>query len=66
MIRKRPEPAARPLNAREVGDLLGASRDTVKQIPPQELPYFKLGGLRSHRRYLRSDVEAYIARRRVG
>jgi excisionase family DNA binding protein len=58
-------PEERPLRAREVGELLGLHRDTVKAIPETELPFVRVNA-RGDRRYSRSDVETYIARRRVG
>ena len=54
-----------PLSAREVGEILGLTRDTVKTIPAGELPFYRVN-TRGDRRYRRSDVEAYLARRRVG
>lgn len=55
----------RPLTAREVGEILGLSRESVKAIRPDDLPFFRANE-RGDRRYTRADVEAYIARRRVG
>lgn len=56
---------AAPLSAREVGEILGLGRDTVKRIPASDLPYFRANE-RGDRRYRRSDVEEYLRRRRVG
>lgn len=53
-----------PLSVAETARAIGVSVDTVKRsIPPAELPFHRTPG--GHRRYQRSDVEAYIARRRV-
>jgi hypothetical protein len=50
--------------AREVAALLRINVNTVKRLSPSELPYFTVGARRD-RRYLRSDVDAYIERYRV-
>lgn len=64
---KDPRPELVPaLTAAEVGRVLGLTAAMVKAIPPADLPYFRNGGDRAHRRYQRADVETYIARRRVG
>lgn len=55
----------KPLSASEVGEILGLQRDTVKKIPEEALPYFRANA-RGDRRYRRTDVEEYLARRRVG
>lgn len=53
-----------PLSVAEAATLVGVSRDTLKRgVPSSELPYHRTPG--GHRRYQRSDVEAYIARRRA-
>jgi hypothetical protein len=54
-----------PLTAREVSAILGIHPNTVKRMPPNELPYFTVGS-RGDRRYLASDVKLYIADRQVG
>jgi hypothetical protein len=53
-----------PLTANEVSLWLGTHVNTVKRIPPDQLPYFRVGG-RGDRRYFQSDVIAYIERRRA-
>lgn len=53
-----------PMSVTEAARLIGVSRDTVKRgISASELPFHRTPG--GHRRYQRTDVEAYIARRRV-
>lgn len=52
------------LHAYEVADLLGVHVNTVKRIPPAQLPYFRVGR-RGDRRYLAEDVLAYITGRMV-
>lgn len=52
------------LSVREVGEMLGWDRSTVKRIPPSELPYFRSND-RGDRKYKREDVLAYIERRMV-
>lgn len=42
----------------------GVHENTLKRIPPSELPYTRVGS-RGDRRYRVADVEAYIARRTV-
>jgi len=53
-----------PLRAREVALLLGLHPHTVKRVDPEELPYFTVCP-RGDRRYLPSDVRAYVERRSV-
>ena len=50
------------LTAREVAKLLHCHRNTVKDIPQEELPYCRLG-TRGDRRYTLEDVRAYIESR---
>ena len=56
--------AAWPLTAAEVAMRLGIHVNTLKRIPPDELPYFRVSH-RGDRRYFPEDVARYIARRRV-
>lgn len=66
MTAERTEPLeTRPLSAREVGEVLGLHRNTVKAIPAGELPFHRVNA-RGDRKYRRSDVEEYLRRRRVG
>ena len=53
-----------PLSAGEVSNRLSVHVNTVKRIPPSELPFFRVGH-RGDRRYLLEDVEEYIRRRKV-
>jgi len=53
-----------PLSAREVSRHLGVHINTVKRIPPYELPYFR-ATRRGDRRYLMEHVERYIEKRIV-
>jgi hypothetical protein len=53
-----------PLSAWEVSNRLGVHINTVKRIPPSELPFFRVGH-RGDRRYLLESVEEYIRRRSV-
>jgi Helix-turn-helix domain len=48
----------------EAAALLRIHQNTLKRIPPAELPYFRVGR-RGDRRYLRSDILAYMAARAV-
>jgi len=52
------------LTAHEVAERLRVHVNSVKRIPPAELPYFRFGS-RGDRRYLESDLIAYIAQRLV-
>ena len=52
------------LTVNEVGLWMGAHPNTVKRIPPSDLPFFRLGN-RGDRRYLQADVISYIVRRMV-
>lgn len=52
------------LTVDEVAVLLGVHNNTVKRMPPADLPYFRVGS-RGDRRYVRWDVEDYVARRMV-
>lgn len=53
-----------PLSVEEVGNRLGVHANTVKRIPPAELPYFRIG-TRGDRRYLLENVLEYIRRRTI-
>jgi hypothetical protein len=48
----------------EAAEMLGIHINTLKRIPPAELPYMRANA-RGDRRYLRTDVKAYIERRMV-
>lgn len=48
-----------PISARDVAALLSLHVNTVKRIPPDRLPFFRATA-RGDRRYLISDVLAYI------
>ena len=52
------------LSLRDVADMFGVHRNTIKRTPPSLLPYLRIGS-RGDRRYRRSDVEAMIERRMV-
>jgi excisionase family DNA binding protein len=52
------------LSVNEVAEYLRVHRNTVKRIPPDELPYFRVGH-RGDRRYRLQDVLAYIRERFV-
>ena len=50
------------LTCRQVAKLLHCHRNTVKDIPQDELPYWRLGS-RGDRRYSIEDVRVYIETR---
>jgi excisionase family DNA binding protein len=52
------------LTVDEVAELLGVHNNTVKRIPPADIPFFRVGS-RGDRRYIRWDIERYIERRMV-
>lgn len=52
------------IGAQGVAEILGIHVNTVKKIPPNELPYFRIGN-RGDRKYRYYDVKAYIMRRTV-
>jgi hypothetical protein len=52
------------LSVNEVARALGLHNNTVKRIPPSELPYMRATG-RGDRKYWYTDVNAYIERRMV-
>jgi len=54
-----------PLNVTEASIHLGVHNNTVKRIPANELPYFRVGS-RGDRRYLFEDVLTYIRSRMEG
>jgi hypothetical protein len=47
------------LTVSEVALLLGVHINTVKRLPPSDLPYFTVGH-RNDRRYYRADIDVYI------
>jgi hypothetical protein len=51
-----------PITARHAAVLLGVHINTLKRIPPDQLPYFRVG-TRGDRRYHMRDVKAYMNRR---
>ena len=55
---------AEALTVNEVGLWLGVCVNTVKRIPPADLPFFRVS-TRGDRRYRQEDVIRYIARRMV-
>ena len=50
------------LTANEVGLWLGLHVNTVKRIPFEDLPYFRIGN-RGDRRYFPSTVHEYIRKK---
>jgi hypothetical protein len=50
------------LTSSEAAARIGVHPNTVKRIPPDELPYYRVGA-RGDRRYRYTDVIAYIERR---
>lgn len=58
------EPADAMLTASAVAAVLCVHVNTVKHIPPRELPYVRVTS-RGDRRYRASDLAAYIADRTV-
>jgi hypothetical protein len=52
------------LRPQEVARWLGLHVNTVKHIPPAQLPYYRVGS-RGDRRYLLDDVRAYREARTV-
>jgi excisionase family DNA binding protein len=61
MTTKAKEPNPDWLTAMDVARYFGIHVKTVKRIPPNELPYLRIGG-RGDRLYRRADVEAFIER----
>lgn len=57
---KRPE----WLSAEETAAMLGVHMNTVKRVPPEQLPYMRIGR-RGDRRYRITDIETYIEMRTV-
>lgn len=53
------------IGALEVAHFLGVHVNTVKRLPPEDLPFFRVTS-RGDRRYRFEDVRAYIERRTVG
>lgn len=52
------------LSSTEVAEYLRLHLNTVKRIPPSQLPYFKFGS-RGDRRYRKVDVDRYVEVRTV-
>lgn len=52
------------MSAVEVSNFLDISPNTVRRMPPEQLPYLRLGK-RGDRRYRLVDVEAYVERNTV-
>lgn len=52
------------IGIKEAAVMLDVHYNTVRRIPPSELPYWRLGNL-GHRRYDPRDVQRYMDRRRV-
>jgi hypothetical protein len=52
------------LSAEETAAMLGVHMNTVKRIPPEQLPYMRIGS-RGDRRYRITDIETYIEMRTV-
>ena len=52
------------LSTRQLADLLSVHPNTLKRIPPKELPYYRFGR-RGDRRYDREDVAKYLAAPKV-
>jgi hypothetical protein len=52
------------LSVNEVALMLDLHNNTVKHLPPSELPYWRAGA-RGDRKYSRADVLAYIEKRMV-
>ena len=61
---KNKKPSALWLSVGGVAEMLDMHPNTVKRMPPSILPYW-LSNRRGDRKYARSDVEAYIAKRYV-
>lgn len=53
-----------PMTPQQVARKLGVHVNTVKRLPPEELPYFRVT-TRGDRRYRPEDVDAFIERRMV-
>lgn len=53
------------LTTREAARVLDVHMNTLKRIPSEELPFFRVGR-RGDRRYLGDDVLAYLERNRRG
>jgi hypothetical protein len=52
----------RPLTAPQVAEVLGMHVNSVKRIPPVDLPYFRVGS-RGDRRYEIASVIRYKSKR---
>ena len=55
----------RLMTTHEVAQALGIHVNTVKRLPPSELPYYRMLR-RGDRRYEPADVIRYLAERKVG
>jgi hypothetical protein len=53
------------LTALEAAEMLGIHVNTIKRIPPEDLPYF-VATKRGDRRYMRETIRLYISDRMVG
>ena len=60
------EPIAFPelLGVVSASRMLGVSTWTLKRIPPEQIPYYRVGG-RGNRMYRPADINAYLDARRV-
>ena len=52
------------LRPREVARMLSLNVNTVKRIPPTELPFYRIG-TRGDRRYRPEDIEQYLREKRA-
>jgi hypothetical protein len=52
------------LSVEDSAEMIGVHPHTVKRIPPEQLPYMRIGS-RGDRRYRITDVKAYIEARMV-
>ena len=59
------EPREPMLTALEIARLLRVHINTIKRIPPSDLPFVRVTP-RGDRRYDRRDLEAFLASRRTG
>jgi hypothetical protein len=64
MSKAPPKPESSWLSVNETAQALGLHNNTVKRIPPSELPYMRVTA-RGDRKYWWDDVAAYIERRMV-
>lgn len=59
-----PQPIKIWLSISEASRALGMHANSIKRIPPAELPYMRLGD-RGDRKYHRNDIVAFIEKRMV-